>query len=128
MKGWRHRGVDQQIPPRDKNETGVYDGRHIFIAASVFACVSCLRARDGKKLTAVPRARASLLPSPRAGDERSVESVVDTRARAFDYRGSPCCNTYSNIDINTPIAFIRRGADRRFFEKRSRAFRRTVRA
>lgn len=30
MKGWRHLRVDQQIPPREKNETGVYDGRHIF--------------------------------------------------------------------------------------------------
>jgi hypothetical protein len=42
MKGWRHLEVDQQIPPREKNETGVYDGPQIpgrftrFVGKSVF--------------------------------------------------------------------------------------------
>ena len=64
MKGWRHLRVDQQIPPREKNETGVYDGRHIFFLsafANSFAFASLARRAPAslseKKLTADSRAR-----------------------------------------------------------------------
>ena len=60
MKGWRHLRVDQQIPPREKNETGVYDGRHIFSPSRIRLRVSRParpRLSSGKKLTADSRAR-----------------------------------------------------------------------
>jgi len=68
MKGWRHLRVDQQIPPREKNETGVYDGRHIFFLsafANSFAFASLARRApaslsEKKKLTADSRARRVL--------------------------------------------------------------------
>ena len=67
MKGWRHLRVDQQIPPREKNETGVYDGRHIFFLsafANSFAFASLARRAPAslleKKLTADSRARRVL--------------------------------------------------------------------
>jgi hypothetical protein len=76
MKGWRHLRVDQQIPPREKNETGVYDGRHIFFRhffANSFAFASLARRAPAslseKKLTADSRARR-VLPLAQATNSR----------------------------------------------------------
>ena len=83
MKGWRHLWVDQEIPPRDENETGVYDGRHIFLCG--FRLFS---KKTHRRLPRPPR------PSPHTGDEqhsmRSFERVhlaaiaaVRSRCKAF---------------------------------------------
>ena len=72
MKGWRHLRVDQQIPPREKNETGVYDGRHIFSPSRIRLRVSRParpRLSSGKKLTADSRARR-VLPLAQATNSR----------------------------------------------------------
>ena len=74
MKGWRHLRVDQQIPPREKNETGVYDGRHIFLCG--FRLFS-------KKLTDDSRARRVLLLTQATNSTRCGRSsaCISRRSR-----------------------------------------------
>lgn len=78
MKGWRHLRVDQQIPPREKNETGVYDGRHIFspVKRIRLRVSRPARPRFSKKKKTHRRLPRPPRPSPRAGDEQPSRRSV----------------------------------------------------
>jgi len=103
MKGWRHLRVDQQIPPREKNETGVYDGRHIF---SPWRIRSPSRLSPGAPPPLFRKKNSPPTPAPAASfPSRRRRTAVETVGGTRPFFRSRC-----KILIRSVVFLCRRGA------------------